>query len=330
MEKPLIAVFRGGYSGESVISHQSAACMMEAIDTGRYLPVYITMERAGWSCETADGSPIPFDRGSFTMALPSGQRKVDAALIAIHGSPGEDGLLQGLLDMLGIPYQTGNVLNMAITFSKFTTTALLRTMGFPVAPSVLLRKDMPDALQRALALGMPSFVKPDQAGSSLGISKVKTPEAMQAALDLAFQECTNVMVEGAIHGRELTCGVIERNGEVIALPVCEIRTSHEFFDYAAKYHASDTEEIIPAPIPNAVTELVQARSVAIYRALHCKGMVRVDHFWQVERTGDEALVTIEVNTVPGFSSASIMPKMLRAAGIDAKEQIDHMLASMVG
>jgi len=324
MEKPLIAVFRGGYSGESVISHQSAACMMEAIDTGRYLPVYVTMARAGWSCETADGNPIPFDRGSFTMALPNGQRKVDAALIAIHGSPGEDGLLQGLLEMLGIPYQTGDVLNMAITFSKFATVALLRQLGFTVAPSVLVTRSMPDALERAATIGLPCFVKPDRSGSSLGVSKVKRPEEMATALEAAFAECHAVLVERAVSGRELTCGIMHIDGRTTALPVCEIRTSREFFDYEAKYHAQDTEEIVPAPLPDEVTTLVQERSVAIYEAMDCKGMVRVDHFW----TGNE-LVTIELNTVPGFSGASIFPKMLQVSGRGVERAVNGLIKDML-
>ncbi len=329
MEKPLIAVLRGGYSGESVISHQSAQSTMKAIDTERFLPFYITIERDRWTCETASGIALPFDRGTFTVDLGQGGRNVDAALVMIHGTPGEDGLLQGLLDMRGIPYQTGDLLNMAVTFSKYTTTALLRSMGFPVAPAVFLTKTMPDLLERASAIGLPCFVKPDRAGSSLGITKVGSTEAMGTALDKAFEECDGVMVEGAIHGRELTCGVIQRNGKATALPVCEIRTSHEFFDYDAKYHANDTEEIVPAPIPDDITRLVQDRSLAIYQALRCRGMVRVDHMWDDTVSDGNALVTIEVNTVPGFSDASILPKMLAAAGITPALAMNGLIDEML-
>lgn len=325
MEKPLIAVLRGGYSGESVISHQSASCMMRTIDTERYLPVHVTIERERWSCATAAGDTLEFDRGSFTVTLPHGKKcKVDAALIAIHGSPGEDGHVQGMLDMLRIPYQTGDVLNMAITFSKFTTVALLRQLGFTVAPSVLVTRSMPDALQRAASMELPCFVKPDRSGSSLGVSKVKHPDELQAALDAAFAECNAVLVERAVSGRELTCGVMRLDGRTKALPVCEVRTSREFFDYEAKYHAKDTEEIVPALLPEEVTALVQERSVAIYDALDCKGMVRVDHFW----TGSE-LVTIELNTVPGFSEASIFPKMLNASGIKMDQAVNGLIADML-
>lgn len=324
MHRPLIAVFRGGYSGESVISHQSAARMMQALDPAQYTGVFVTVTREEWTCADRDEHPLPWNRASLRVDLGKGPEAVAAALIAIHGSPGENGLLQGYLDMLGIPYQTGGVLNMALTFSKFSTTAMLRQMGFPVAPSVLLLRDAQDAHERVQALGFPCFVKPDQSGSSLGVTKVKHPDALQAALDLAFQESDAVMVEGAVIGRELTCGVLRTAGTVRPMPVCEVRTSREFFDYEAKYHAQDTEELIPAPLPEEVTQLVQDRSVAIYKALQCRGMVRVDHFW----TGTE-LITIELNTVPGFSGASIFPKMLAVDGMGVEQAIHGLVAEML-
>lgn len=328
MQRPLIAVFRGGYSGESVISHQSARRMLEAVDTARYEPVYITLTPEAWSCEAPDGGALSFDRALLRVDTGSGLRSVNAALIAIHGAPGEDGKLQGLLDMLRIPYQTGGVLNMAVTFSKYTTTGMLRQLGFPVAASVLLMKGDPGIRERVLReVGLPCFVKPDQSGSSIGISKVRTPEELPPALDKAFAEGDVVMAEAFVQGRELTCGVIRLNGKVTALPVCEIRHTHEFFDYEAKYHAKDTEELIPAPLPDAVTRLVQQRSEAIYRALDCRGMVRVDHFYTGNDQGpDGGVVTIEVNTTPGFSPASIYPKMLEVCGIGVPAAVNGLIA----
>jgi D-alanine-D-alanine ligase len=250
-----------------------------------------------------------------------GPERFAAALIAIHGAPGEDGKLQGYLDMLDVPYQTGNVLNMALTFSKYGTTSFLRQMGFRVAPSVLVRRDMAVPSSLIADLGLPVFVKPDQSGSSLGVSKVKVIEELAPALEMAFRECDSIMVEGAVSGRELTCGVLRLADDVRALPVCEVRTSREFFDYEAKYHAKDTEELVPAPLPDDVTRLVQERSVAIYQALDCRGMARVDHFW----TGTE-LVTIEVNTTPGFSGASIYPKMLEVDGFGVAAAVNGLVA----
>ena len=322
MPTSLIALFRGGYTGESVISHQSAQRMMDAIDRQRFDPLFITLTRDAWTCEDSSGKTLRLDRGSLTIDRGHGPEKFAAALIAIHGTPGEDGKLQGFLDMLGVPYQTGDVLNMAITFSKYNTTALLRQLGFPVANSLLFAQRDEDTERAVIEhVGLPCFVKPDQSGSSLGISKVKTREELKPALDKAFAEDSTVMCEAFVQGRELTCGVIRLNGEVRALPVCEIRTSHEFFDYDAKYHANDTQEIIPAPLPDDVTRTVQERSEAIYRALGCRGMARVDHLW----TGDD-VVTIEVNTTPGFSGASIFPKMLEASGIGVAPAVNGLLA----
>lgn len=325
MQRAFIAILRGGYTGESVISMQSARTMMEALDSERYDAVYVTVERDRWTCERADGTPLHFDRALFTADRGAGHEQFSAALIAIHGTPGEDGKLQGYLDMLGVPYQTGGVLCMAVAMSKFSTTGLLRQMGFPVASSILLHTN--DTAAEALVLaqvGLPCFVKPDNSGSSLGISKVKEPGELKEALDKAFAESPTVMCEALVQGRELTCGVIRLNGEVLAMPVCEIRHSHEFFNYEAKYHAKDTEELIPAPLPDEVTRTVQQRSEAIYRALKCDGMVRVDHFW----TGKE-VITIEVNTTPGFSPASIFPKMLKVAGIGVPAAINGLIAGLL-
>lgn len=330
MPLPFIAILRGGYTGESEISLKSAGTFMDALDQARFEAVYLTVERAGWTCERPDGTVLPFDRGHFTADRGNGQERFAAALIAIHGTPGEDGKIQGYLDMVGVPYQTGGVLNMALTMSKFSTVSLLRQMGFPVAPSVLLTANDSDAEQRVRAeIGFPCFVKPDTSGSSLGISKVKAPEELRLALDRAFAEDAIVMCEAFVKGRELTCGVIRLNGSVRALPVCEIRTSHEFFDFEAKYHAADTEEIVPAPIPDDVAALVQQRSEAIYRQLNCRGLVRIDHFWREEEQGEQRVLTIEVNTVPGFTPVSIFPRMLAAAGLPIAAVVNGMVEELL-
>lgn len=330
MALPLIAILRGGYTGESVISLQSARTMLEALDPKRFEAVYVTVEKGEWTCERGDGTRLPFDRGLFAADRGAGLERFTAALIAIHGTPGEDGKLQGYLDMVGVPYQTGGVLCMALTMSKYGTTGLLRQMGFRVAPSLLLMERGTDHIGQVLdTVGLPCFVKPDNSGSSLGISKVKRAEELPAALDKAFAESSTVMCEAFVQGRELTCGVIRLNSEVIALPVCEIRTDREFFDYEAKYHSTATQELIPAPIPDAVAQEVQQRSKAIYMALGCNGMVRVDHFWTDPGSGGNEVVTIEVNTTPGFSPASIFPKMLSAAGIGVPAAVNGLVEQML-
>lgn len=330
MPLPFIALLRGGFTGESVISMQSADNMMAAIDTGRFEAVFLTVSRDAWTCTRTDGTALPFDRGQFTADRGHGHERFAAALIAVHGTPGEDGKLQGYLDMLGVPYQTGGVLNMALTMSKYSTVSLLRQMGFPVAPSLRLHKGMPDAAgQVAREIGFPCFVKPDTSGSSLGMSKVKLAEELPAALEKAFAEDAIIMCEKAVHGRELTCGVLRMAGKVQALPVCEIRTTHEFFDYQAKYHAADTQELVPAPIPDEIAQLIQRRCEAIYTAMNCNGMVRIDNFW-LEGQGDgKQVVTIEINTVPGFTAASIYPRMLKAAGISPGQVVNGMVAGLL-
>ena len=330
MPLPFIAIFRGGYTGESVISQKSAQTMMDAIDATRFEAVFITVQRTAWTCERNDGQQLPFDRGAFTADRGNGPEPLAAALIVVHGTPGEDGKLQGYLDMLGVPYQTGGVLNMALTMSKYSTTGLLRQLGFPVSRSIRVHRQQPAMAQRILQeVGLPCFVKPDTSGSSLGISKVKTTAELEPALALAFAEDELVMCEAAVQGRELTCGVLTHEGRAHALPVCEIRTSHEFFDYQAKYHAADTQELVPAPIPETVAAVVRQRSEAIYQALNCRGLVRIDHFW-LEGQGDgNQVVTIEVNTVPGFTPVSIYPRMLKAAGIAVEDAVNGLVADML-
>ena len=318
-DRPLIGIARGGYSGESVVSMKSAEQMMTAVDRARFEPIYLTIDKAGWTASDPSERPLDLNRGDLLVA----GRKLDAVLIAIHGSPGEDGLLQGYLDMLAIPYQTGDVLNMSVTFSKYSSAALMRQMGFKVADSVLLQRN--SSISSIISsIDYPCFVKPDRSGSSLGISKVKQESELKDALDMAFGESESVMVESAVTGRELTCGVINTNDRILTLPVCEVITDREYFDYEAKYHAQSTQEVVPADIPDEVSALCMERSRAIYEAFNCAGMARIDHFW----TGSE-LITIEINTVPGFSEASIFPKMLKADGYGVENAINDLINDML-
>lgn len=318
-DRPLIGIVRGGYSGESVVSMKSAEQVMAAVDRKRFEPVYITIDGSGWTAADPSEQALDLERGDLLVE----GRKLDAVLIAIHGSPGEDGLIQGYLDMLGIPYQTGDVLNMSVTFSKYSSVALLRQMGFKVADSVLLHRNS-SISSISSTLKYPCFVKPDRSGSSLGISKVKHESELEHALDLAFSESEYVMIESAVTGRELTCGVIKVNGRVLTLPICEVITDREYFDYEAKYHSQSTQEVVPADISDEISSLCRDRSKAIYEAFNCAGMARIDHFW----TGSE-LVTIEINTVPGLSAASIFPKMLKADGYGMENAINDLITDML-
>lgn len=320
-EKPLVAIARGGYSGESEVSMGSAQQFMDSIDYQRFEAIFITIHKSNWSASDKDDHPLELDRHNLSIA----GRQVDAVLIAIHGTPGEDGLLQGYLDMLGIPYQTGDVLNMSLTFSKFNTTTLLRQLGFTVSRSIMLRANNQAALDRVDSeVGFPCFIKPDRSGSSLGISKVKKKEELPAALELAFSEGQMVMAEKEITGRELTCGVIDLGDGPKTLPLCEVKTDREYFDYEAKYHSDSTQEIVPAQISESDALAIKSRSLEIFQALDCRGMVRIDYFLDAGK-----ITTIEVNTVPGFSKASILPKMLRADGIGLERAVNDLVANML-
>lgn len=268
----------------------------------------------------------PIDKNDFSVAAPDGKINFDAAFVAIHGTPGEDGKLQGYFDMIGMPYNTGGVLNMALTFDKFNTVAILRSMGFPVADSVLVKQGMPvdpsGILQR---IGLPCFVKPTNAGSSLGITKVKTADELPAALKAAFAISPQVMVESMLEGTEITCGVLKIDGKTTALQITEIVSYNEFFDYDAKYNEASREEITPARIPAEIFDKCLRLSERIFDFLDCDGFGRVDYMLR----GNDLFV-IELNTVPGMSEVSLLPQQCEAYGMSKTEMISTILENCLG
>lgn len=319
--KKNVALIAGGYSGEYEISMNSAKTISQNLDKERYNVFLISIDKEGWFFHEGEGKS-KVNKSDFSVIQNEEKVLFDFAYIIIHGAPGENGQLQGYLDMLDIPYSTGDHLNMAITFSKKSTTDVLRSRGFKVANSVeayskaeMLEKLSGDEFQ------YPLFIKPDTSGSSLGISMVENKQELNDALDLAFAECDMVMAEEELKGVEVTCGIIEYEGKLLALPLTEIVSNNKFFDYAAKYN-QESQEITPARISEADTKLVQETSLKIYKSLNCKGICRVD-FKQV--AGEEPAV-IEINTVPGMSAASLIPQMLQEAKIDLK----MVLSSIIG
>ncbi len=310
-----IAVLAGGYSAEAAVSLKSAAMVMNNIDRERYNPLLITIAPSGWQAEK-DHKTYPVNRADLSVELPDETFNPDLVFMMIHGTPGEDGRLQGYLETIGVPCTTGSVLNMSLTFNKALTTQMLRAMSFPTTTGVVLRKEAPLDLDAILDVtGLPCFVKPNRGGSSIGMSKVKTREELLPAIERAFEEDTQVVVEQFITGTEVTCGVIPYEGGILALPVTEIVSENEFFDYAAKY-LGQSQEITPARISDALFEQVQTLAKLIYQAFECKGMARVDMII----SNDQPHV-IEINTVPGFTEASIIPQQAAAAGISKKELI---------
>lgn len=314
-----IAVVCGGYSGESVVSMRSASMIMNHIDRSKYTPVKIVITRSAWFADF-DGIEVVVDKNDFTVTHNGERIAFDGAFIIIHGTPGEDGLLQGYFSMLGIPHTTGDVLNMATTFNKKATTRLLGSLGYSVAKSITLHKDEPYSVSFLTQnLGLPAFVKPNCGGSSIGTSRVNSAEEFHMALDKAFREDAQVIIEQFIEGTEVTCGVIKRNGKITALPITEIVSKKEFFDFEAKYQGA-SEEITPARISAEMTGRIQRACEDIYQKLNCRGMIRID--WLIR--GDEPFA-VEVNTVPGFSEASIIPQQAAAIGMSKTELISAVL-----
>lgn len=290
-----IGLICGGFSSEYDISIKSAQTIQE------HFPAHLACIR------------IEINRDNWQQELLKA-KDLDAALIYTHGDPGENGKIQAFLDMLGIPYVNSGMLASALSFDKWYCNQFLKGFGFSVAKSALYhRGDQIDAARLVEELGLPLFVKPADSGSSFGISKVKSLDEVQAAFDLAFKEGRSVVAEAFLNGIELTCGVYRGTESLVALPLTEIVSETEFFDYAAKYNGK-SQEITPARVEHALAEKVQARAKGIYEILGLKGIARID-FMLVENQP----YVIEVNTTPGFSPASIVPQMLSTAGISIQE-----------
>lgn len=314
-----IAVVFGGYSGEAEISEKSARNVFKHVDRSVYNPMLVEICNNDWKVEVGDHC-VAVDKHDFSYLHHGVKESFDAVLMMVHGSPGEDGLLQGYFSMLNIPVTTGEVLNMALTFNKYATTTQLDKMGFKVAKSVSFNHRESINYQRLGAeIGFPCFVKPNEAGSSLGISRVNKQEELETAVKKAFEVGKTVMVEAFLSGRELSCGIIPTPNGVTALPATEIIAQNEFFDYEAKYHGK-SEEITPANISTDEMNLIQDQAKEIYLALNCRGFARVDFMLH---NGIPSV--IEVNTVPGFSEESILPQQIQAAGIEMVDAINWVL-----
>ncbi len=310
--KPKIAFVTGGFSGEATISYQSAIIIEKNIDPERFNFYKIDITTNGWFYELPHGDKIEVNKNDFSLLINEETITFDAVLIGIHGTPGEDGKLQGYFDMMRIPYTTCDCATSALTFNKRYTVAVAAFSGLAVARSILLFRntfESPDELIKNLQF--PVFIKPNNGGSSIGMSKVNSPsEELGAAIEKAFKEDDQVLVEEFIKGRELTIGVFKSKGEIIALPITEIITKKEFFDYEAKYLGA-SDEITPAEIEEFVAEKIREDAKKAYRIFNCNGIVRVDFIYNEE---DGKPYMLEINTVPGQSEASLVPQQVRAMG----------------
>jgi len=299
-----VGIFCGGYSSEYEISIKSAETIQKNFPR-EFNTIKIIVNNEGWKAEV-NNELIHFDINSMSF----GNQKIDVGLVYIHGDPGENGKIQALLDMKGIPYLNSGPLASSLSFDKWFCNQFLKSFGIPVAKSILLTSASPILEENIIQeLGLPLFVKPSDSGSSYGISKVKTIEELLPAIQSAFREGKTVVVESFLNGTEVTCGVYRSNEGVVALPLTEIASENEFFDYDAKY-LGKSQEITPARVSEEIREKIQSRSKFIYELMQLRSIARID-FMVV----DSNPYVIEVNTTPGFSSASIVPQMLSYAGI---------------
>lgn len=316
--KKNIALLAGGYSGEYVISLKTAQTIEKNLPAEQYNVFKIIITKEGWWHEL-DGQKIPVDKNDFSITVNGAHKRFDAAFIAMHGTPGEDGRIQGYLDMMDIPYTTCNTIVSALTFNKSNCNKVVKDANIVgISNSVLVFKDQPYSIGSILEqLKLPVFVKPNESGSSLGVSKVTSVEALLPAIEKAFTEDTQVLIEEFIEGRELTIGVYKIGNRIQALPPTEVILGKAaIFDFEAKYMPGDTKEVTPAKLDNDINEQLATKAQYLYRYLNCRGIVRMDFILQ---KNTNKLYFLEVNTMPGQSEASIVPQQLRCAGIELRD-----------
>ena len=321
MKKRTIAIVAGGDSSELVVSLRSAQGIYSFIDKDRYNLYIVEMEGKRWEVVLPDGSKTPIDRNDFSFVENGEKKNFDFAYITIHGTPGENGILQGYFDLIGMPYSSCNVLVSAITFNKFTCNQYLKGFGIRVSESLILRKGFEILDEEVInKVGLPCFIKPNAGGSSFGVTKVKTKEDIPPAIEKAFKESDEVMIEAFMKGTEITCGCYKTKDKEVVFPITEVVTGNEFFDYDAKYNGQ-VEEITPARIPEETAERVRLLTSAIYDILGCSGIIRIDYII----TEGEKVNLLEINTTPGMTATSFIPQQVRAAGLDIKDVMTDII-----
>lgn len=322
MNKKNIAIVAGGYSSEFVVSLKSAMGIYSFIDKTKYNVYIVQITKDKWVVKPNEQMEIMLDKSDFSFMGKGGKLKFDFAYITIHGTPGENGLLQGYLEMMAVPYSGCGVLAAALTFNKYYCNHFLNHFGVRTAASILLRKGHSIASEQVVAeLGLPVFVKPNDGGSSCGTTKVMVLEQMQQAIAVAFDEGKEVIIERFISGMEVTCGCYKAGGKTTVFPVTEVVSKNEFFDFDAKYNPASVEEITPARISNPLTEEVQQLTARIYDWIGAKGIIRVDYIISPENK----IHLLEVNTTPGMTATSFIPQQVRAAGLNMTDVLTEII-----
>ena len=315
-----IAIIAGGNSSEYEVSMKSGKNIYDEVDETRYNKYLVVLKERDWHVEIGE-EKYPVDKNDFSFTRNGEKILFDFAYITIHGVPGENGLLQGYLDMMGVPYGCCNVLASALTFDKHTCNTYLKSYGVNVADSVMLIRGMAyDVNEIINEVGLPCFVKPNAEGSSFGVTKVKEAAQLEDALKKVFALCREVLIETFIDGTELTCGVVKAGDMDITMPIAEVVPKNEFFDFEAKYDPTKSDEIIPARISPELTNRIKTLSSMIYDILRCEGIIRVDYIVR-----EDEIFMLEVNTTPGMTSNSFVPKMVRAMGGTLREVLTKII-----
>ena len=318
-----IAIVCGGDSSEHDVSLRSAQGLYSFFDKERYNVYIVDNKGQDWHVELPDGLTAKIDRNDFSFVVDGKATLFDYAYITIHGTPGENGILQGYFDLIGLPYSTSGVLVEAMTFDKFVLNQYLRGYGVSVAESLLIRQGYEELVsddEIEERIGMPCFVKPAADGSSFGVSKVKCKDQLAPAIRKAMLESPEIMVEGFLEGTEISQGVYKTREKTVVLPATEVVTSNEFFDYDAKYNGQ-VQEITPARLSADVAERVAKITSHIYDILHCNGIIRIDYI--ISKEGK--INMLEVNTTPGMTPTSFIPQQVRAAGLEMKDVLTDIV-----
>ena len=323
--KRTIAIVCGGDSSEHDVSLRSGQGLYSFFDKERYNIYLVDVKGTDWHVALDNGETIEIDKNDFSFVMNGKHVYFDYAYITIHGQPGENGVMQGYFDLIHLPYSTSGVLVEAMTFDKYVLNNYLRGFGINVADSILLRRgEAYDEEEIAKRIGMPCFVKPAADGSSFGVSKVKNADQLAPALRVAFMESNEVMIEGFLDGTEISQGIYKTAEKTVVLPATEVVTTNEFFDYDAKYNGQ-VQEITPARLSSETAEEVAKTTSRIYDILHANGIIRIDYIISKDKDGKDKVNMLEINTTPGMTVTSFIPRQVRAAGLDIKDVLSEIV-----
>lgn len=321
MGKRNIAILAGGDSSEREVSHRSAATVLEHLDKKLYNPFIVDIHGRQWEAVTDDGRHFAIDKNDFSFTADGKKTVFDYAYVIIHGTPGENGIFEGYLRLMDIPFSTCDVLASALTFDKYTLNRYLESLGINVPKAVLLKKGMTISADKVEeTVGIPCFIKPSAGGSSFGTTKVTSAGQVAKAISDAFKENNEIVIESFLDGTEVTCGCFKTKNREVTLPVTEVVPKTEFFDYDAKYNGL-VSEITPARIPDSLRDRIQEMTSKIYDLAGCKGIIRNDYII----TDGDRINLLEVNTTPGMTATSFIPQQIKAAGMNLTDVLTEII-----